>query len=111
MKLIPTDSHRSRGFALAVTVSLMVLLTIIAVGLLSLSAVSLRGSAQGNARAMAEANARLALMIAVGELQKEMGPDSRISAEAALFDSNMETEKVDGVAQSRWLASYNAWGD
>jgi hypothetical protein len=100
-----------RGFALVVTISLMVLLAIIAVGLLGLSAISLRGSSQGNAKAVAEANARLGLMIAIGELQKEMGPDSRISAESAIFDSNAETEKVEGLAQSRWLASYNAWGD
>ena len=111
MELHPNRPNESRGFALAVTLSLMVLLTIIAVGLLSLSAVALRSSSQGTAKATAEANARLALMIAIGELQKEMGPDSRISAEAALFDSNPETEKVDGLSQSRWLASYNAWGD
>jgi hypothetical protein len=98
------------GFALVVTLSLMILLTIIAVGLLSLSAISLRGSSQGMAQAEARANARLALMIAIGELQKEMGPDMRVSAESAVFDSNQNTETIEGVNQSRWLASYNAWG-
>lgn len=99
------------GFALVVTLSLMILLTLIAVGLLSLSAVSLRSSSQGNAQAEAQANARLALMMALGELQKEMGPDMRVSAESALFDSDKDTEAIDGVAQSHWLASYDAWGD
>jgi len=100
-----------QGFALVATLSLMLLLTIIAVGLLSLSAVSLRSSSQGMAQAEAQANARLALMIAIGELQKEMGPDMRISSESALLDTNPNTEEIDGVAQSRWMGSHNSWGD
>ena len=35
------------GFALVITLSLMILLTVIAVGLLTLSAISLRASSQG----------------------------------------------------------------
>jgi Tfp pilus assembly protein PilX len=84
-------ANKARGFALVVTLSLMVLLTIIAVGLLSLSAISLRGTTQANAHS-------LALMLAIGDLQKEMGPDMRISAESALFDSSTDSEKIDGVA-------------
>lgn len=57
------------GFALVATLALMILLTVLAVGLISLSAVSLRSSSQGNAQAEARANARLAMMIAIGELQ------------------------------------------
>jgi Tfp pilus assembly protein PilX len=72
----------NKGFALVVTLSLMILLTVIAVGLLSLSAVSFRSSSQELAQAEARANARMALMLAVGELQKAMGPDQRISARA-----------------------------
>jgi hypothetical protein len=100
----------SQGFALVVTLSLMVLLTVVAVGMLGLSAITIRSSSQGAAQAQAQANARLALMIAIGELQKEMGPDTRVSAESALFDTNETTEKIDGVGQSHWLASYNSWG-
>ena len=100
----------TQGFALVVTLALMILLTVIAVGLLSLSAISLRNSSQGRAQAEAQANARLALMIAIGELQKEMGPDMRVSAEAAIFDTDKTTEKIEGVHQPHWLASYNSWG-
>ena len=46
-----------KGFALVVTLSLMILLTVIAVGLLSLSSISLRAFPQGQAVAVAQANA------------------------------------------------------
>ncbi|QTN34270.1 hypothetical protein HZ994_18735 [Akkermansiaceae bacterium] len=69
----------SRGFALVVTLSLMVLLSIIALGMLSISSIALRASGAGDANMLARANARMALMMAIGQLQREMGPDSRIS--------------------------------
>lgn len=104
------ESHRAslcreRGFALVVTLSMMVLLALLAVGLLSLSTIALRSTDTGGAMAEARANARLALIVAIGELQKEMGPDMRVSAEAALFDQNGASDTIDGVNQSRWLAS------
>lgn len=73
-----------RGFALVITLSLMILLTILAVGMLSLSAVSLRSSSQGSAESQARTNARLALMIAIGELQKHAGVDTRVTAASGI---------------------------
>ena len=57
----PARGGRSgvRGFALVVTLVLMVLLGILALGMLSLGAVSLRTSGIAGDRARAEANARL----------------------------------------------------
>jgi Tfp pilus assembly protein PilX len=71
-----------RGFALVITLSLMILLTMLAVGLLTLSTVALRTSSQGSAVALARSNARLALIIALGELQKAAGQDQRVTAAA-----------------------------
>lgn len=84
--LVPGPAGSLRGFALVVTLSLMVLLTILAVGLLSLSAVSLRVSSQGMAMAEARSNARMALVLALGDLQKQAGPDTRVTARADVLD-------------------------
>jgi hypothetical protein len=63
----------------------MVLLTVVAVGLLTLSSISLRSSSQGEAMQMARSNARMALSLAIGQLQKSVGPDQRITAPANLY--------------------------
>ena len=85
----PTLKPKSReGFALVVTISMMVLLTIIVVATLSLSAVTLRAVDKDSAQAVARANARMALMIAIGHLQKEAGPDQRVTANAEIEGEN-----------------------
>ena len=103
--------RRSRGFALVVTLSLMVLLALLAVGLLSLSSVALRGSSQEMAMAEARANARLAMMLAIGELQKELGPDQRISAPSAILDSDPQSPSLEGVTQGHLTGVWSARND
>ena len=88
MKPKPTNIRiHQRGFALIVTISLMILLTIVAVGLLTISSISLRSSAINSAMAEARANARLALLLAVGQLQRHAGPDQRITTTADIAGS------------------------
>lgn len=86
------------GFALVVTLSLMVLLTVVAVGLLTLSSISLRSSSQGDAMATARANARIALALAIGELQTYAGPDQRITGTANLAGTAAGEELAAGAA-------------
>ncbi|WP_386780439.1 hypothetical protein [Luteolibacter ambystomatis] len=75
-----------------ITLMMMVLLATLALGLLSLSSITLRGSTQETARMKARANARCALMMAVGQLQKNLGPDQRISAPAAMAGAKVPPE-------------------
>ncbi|MCF7676350.1 MAG: hypothetical protein K9M97_13460 [Akkermansiaceae bacterium] len=72
----------NRGIALVITLTLMILLTVIAVGLLTLSSISLRAPNQSRALDTARQNARIALMLAIGELQRHAGQDQRITATA-----------------------------
>ena len=74
------------GFALVATLSLLILLAILAVGLMTLSSVAVRSSGHGSAQALARANARMALMVAIGELQTYTGADTRVTAPADLLD-------------------------
>jgi hypothetical protein len=97
--LIPAPPE-NRGFALIVTLSLMILLTVIAVGLLTLSAVSLRSSNNGEGDARAYANAKLAVMLAIGELQKEAGDDRRITADASILSKSSPQPNLTGVWSS-----------
>ena len=98
------NRSRPRGFALVVTLSLMVLLSILAVGMLSLSVVELRRNAGTDSLAKAQANARLALMMALNELQAEMGPDRRISAPGGqAFPGGSK------FASKNWTGVYDSW--
>jgi hypothetical protein len=89
----------SKGFALIVTLTLMILLTVIAVGLLTLSSISLRASGQSESMATARGNARLAMMLALGELQQSAGPDQRVTAPANLI-STSASPGITGVWES-----------
>ena len=100
------------GFALVTTVSMLVLLAVISIGLLSLSAVSVRSGQRDLARLEAQANARMALMIALGELQRELGPDQRVSAAAAVLDDRPSTLEIEGVKHPHWTAVWSTrWSD
>ena len=91
---------KQRGFALVITLSLMVLLTILAVGLMSLSAISLRSATTGDARAQAYANARMAVILALGQLQRNAGDDRRITADASISAQ---------AAQPELVGAFNSW--
>lgn len=97
--------HRKhRGFALVVTLTLLVILTVIAVAMLGLSTISLRSNSQGEAMATARANARMSMMLALGELQKELGPDQRISAPGSQL-----LEEANITGPKHWTGVYDSW--
>ena len=111
--IFPGMSHRNLrknaalgckpGFALVVSLSLMVLLVVLAIGLLALSSVSLRASGRVEAMAAARGNARLAMVLAIGQLQKSAGPDQRITAPGSLLNPGVHPS-LTGVWESRKLS-------
>ncbi len=107
------QSHdtQPKGFALIATISVMVLLVMIALAMLSLSTIELRASQNGRAIAEAQANARMALMIAIGELQKQMGPDQRISvtADQRIMAGSDGSETSSTVGNRQWTGVFDSW--
>ena len=90
------------GFALVITLSLMILLTVVAVGMLTLAGISMRTTNQAKAMAMARANARMALMLAIGDLQKSAGPDYRVTARSDIVPGNDANACLTGVWGETW---------
>jgi Tfp pilus assembly protein PilX len=96
-----------KGFTLILTISLMVLLTLIGIGMLSLSAVTLRSSSQASINRVARDNARLAMMIAIGQLQKHAGRDTRITSPADIAGDVGGTSLTVGKAPTNNLSVNN----
>jgi len=94
-----------KGFALVVMLLLMVLLGLLAVGMLSLSTISLRYASEDDDMQQARANARVALMVAIGQLQQTMGPDRRISARALTLakDVRVGTPVLQSNPRAWWV--------
>ena len=97
-------SRDRAGFSLIVTVTIMILLSLIAVGLLSLSSTVLRASSATTAQTEARNNARLAAQMAIAQLQAMSGLDTRVTASAKLVDSS--NIDVSGVWRS-WEGTDN----
>lgn len=99
------SSHPS-GFALVATLTMMILLTMLALGLLSLSTITLRASGSGSAQTLARSNARLAMMMAIGDLQKFAGPDQRVTANSSLLKATATAS----LANESWVGVWRTDG-
>ena len=78
----------NRGFALVVTLSLMILLTVVAVGMLTLSSISLRAASSTQAMSEARQNAKMSMMLAISQLQSLSGQDTRVTASSNIIDAS-----------------------
>ena len=101
---------RARGFALVVTLSIMVLLTLLAVGLLSLSTRSIATSTRESNMIEARTNARLALDLAIAQLQLRTGPDQRITMTADQRSTSSDGSSSSAATTRRhWTGVYESW--
>ena len=95
---VASSTHVDRlGFALVSTITILILLVTIAMGVITLSSNTSRVASGEKYEAEAKANARLAVTIALAQLQKYTGPDQRVTATASVFDSDPETLPIEGV--------------
>lgn len=88
--LIPRPSEKNRGFALVLALALMSLVFMLVVSLVSLVGTDLSLAELRKQRVLSQANARMGMMVALGELQKHLGPDTRVSGTADLLDERIE---------------------
>lgn len=77
--------HVSKGFALIATITLMMLLALLSVGLLTIASSQVRISEKQLFAAEAKSLARFSLEVALGQLQCELGPDQRVSANSGIL--------------------------
>ncbi len=94
---------KKRGFALIATLTLMMLLTLLAVGILALASSQNRISLQTILQAEARQQALVGLDAAIGELQVELGPDNRVSANSGILNSS------GGSGSQYLLGVWNSW--
>ncbi|MGJ8671352.1 hypothetical protein [Rubritalea sp.] len=101
------NERASRGFALIATISVMSLLIMVGIGMLSLASVSRKNAAHERPRAEAMANARMALTIALAQLQESSGHDQRITATG---DSVMAPSATSSSSTSRknWVGVWDS---
>ncbi|MGA0900782.1 MAG: hypothetical protein ACO3SO_10290 [Luteolibacter sp.] len=64
------------------------MLSVIAIGLLTLSTISIKSTTINSAQQRAQTNARMALKMAIAELQLMTGADTRITAPADIMDES-----------------------
>ncbi|MEO0510469.1 MAG: hypothetical protein AAF065_11480 [Verrucomicrobiota bacterium] len=93
-------SSRS-GFALNVSLTLMAFVLLLLVSITTLVQVETGSAATAQKRFTAEQNALLSVQIALGELQRSMGPDQRVSATADIAGT------IDGQALSESIQPEN----
>jgi len=79
-----------KGFALIATVSILALLAVVALATMTMSTVEVRNSNIDRNIQIAQANARMALTIAIGELQRTTGSDMRATASADIAGDTSE---------------------
>ena len=112
------SAARNEGFALVIALSLMSFVLMLILSMFLLVQVETTNASRSLDQLRAKEAARLALMMALGDLQKHAGPDQRVTARAEILgDSNVlpETKNWTGVwdttdptASPQWLVSGNS---
>jgi len=89
MKRVEKDGETRRsGFALVLALSLMAFVLLLLVSMTLLVRVETKSAAAAIDSLRSQETARLALLIALGELQRHAGPDQRVTARADILGDN-----------------------
>ena len=94
--------NTNKGFALIATLTLMMLLAMLAVTLMAIASSQNRIALQTMLQAEARQQALVGLDAAIGALQVELGPDQRVTASSGVLGSADRTPQ-------HLLGSWNSW--
>lgn len=101
----PSDAKRQRGFALLLTITLLAFIVLLLLGLAVYTRVETAVAGNTQRQAQARENALLALNVAVAQLQRHAGPDTRVSATAHSFGAINGTRPYTGIWSSNVTAT------
>ena len=118
----PKNKPAKRGFALVLAIMLMSFMVLLIISLASLVQLQLRMSRQAINENKAKQAAKFAAYQAMSEIQRAMGPDTRITANAKMFDDTVVNEITmnitrddaneiadQGISQNRyWVGVWDA---
>ena len=102
---------KKKGFALVATLTLMMLVGLIAVGILSMISAQNRAAMHTAVQAAARQQALIGLDAAIAELQMALGPDQRVTASSGILSESSEMpQHILGVWDSWTQALYSKEG-
>ena len=87
---LPASSKR-RGFAIVMALSLLSIVFLLVISLVNLVGTDLSLADSRKEKVLAQAHARMGMMVAIGEIQKHLGPDTRVSTTADILDERIES--------------------
>lgn len=104
---VPAVVTRRRGFSLVLSLTVMSMLLLLCIAAAAMLAVELRVARATVSQAKARLNALAGARIALGEVQRLLGPDRRITANAAILGTNGTSPEAwrsaAGVARPRYV--------
>ena len=86
-------TSNKQGFAIVMALSLLSLVFLLVISLVNLVGIDLSLADARKEKVLAQAHARMGMMVAIGELQKHLGPDTRVSATADILEKGLNLEK------------------
>ena len=105
----PARLGRPRGFVLVSVLLIVALATILVVVTSMMAQIERKAAANGAKIEQARANALFALDLAVNQLQREAGPDQRVTARADILDTNSTAVSTTTVKQPLWTGVWKTF--
>jgi hypothetical protein len=98
----PNLNTPTQGFALVIALSLMAFVLLLLLSITTLTHVETNSSKISQNQLLARQNALLGIQVGLGRLQASLGPDTRVSARAELYDADASNAEITGVTEPAW---------